>query len=111
MGSELYIIAGYNTLLLGLLFAWIGGYLDPLQHQLQDVILGKMGDNRASFGAKSGEEMLADLLALSTGLMSQRVVEDKNITDVQDGAAKEVGGAVGKGGIGQGIGDTLSKGL
>ena len=33
--------------------AWVGGYLDPLQHSLQDMILGKMGDNRASYGVKS----------------------------------------------------------
>lgn len=52
MGYEIPIIAGYTTLLLVLFTAWVGGYLDPLQHQLQDLILGKMGDNRASFGVK-----------------------------------------------------------
>lgn len=52
MGYETTIIAGYTTFLLVIFAAWIGGYLDPLQHQLQDVILGKMGDNRASYGLK-----------------------------------------------------------
>ena len=43
--------------------------------------------------------------------MSSRVVDDKNVTGAQDEAAKNVGGQVGKGGAGQGVGDTLSKGL
>lgn len=43
--------------------------------------------------------------------MSQRVVEDKNVTAVQDGVSQGVGGVVGKGGIAEDIGNTLSKGL
>ncbi|MDI1488267.1 MAG: hypothetical protein OHK93_007541 [Ramalina farinacea] len=97
MGYEISIIAGYTTFLLVVFTAWVGGYLDPLQHSLQDIILGKMGDNRVSYGAKS--------------LMSQRVVEDKNVTAVQDGVSQGVGGVVGKGGIAEDIGNTLSKGL
>ena len=53
MGYEISIIAGYTTFLLVVFTAWVGGYLDPLQHSLQDIILGKMGDNRVSYGAKS----------------------------------------------------------
>ena len=52
MGYEIPILVGYNTLLLVLAAAWIGGYLDPYQRTLQDLVLGKMGDNRASFGVK-----------------------------------------------------------
>lgn len=43
--------------------------------------------------------------------MSQRVTDDKNANAVQDSAAQSVGGQVGKGGAGQGVGDTVSKGL
>ena len=53
MGYEIPIIAAYTTFLLVACAAWVGGYLDPLQHSLQDVLLGKMGDNRASYGVKS----------------------------------------------------------
>lgn len=43
--------------------------------------------------------------------MSNRVVEEENANAIQDGLSKNVGGLVGKGGVGEGIGDTLSKGL
>ena len=53
MGYELQITAAYTTLLLVLAAAWVGGYLDGAQHTAQDLILGKMGENRASYGIKS----------------------------------------------------------
>lgn len=53
MGYEIPILIFYNTLLAVLGAAWVGGYLDPYQRMAQDLILGKMGDNRASFGVKS----------------------------------------------------------
>ena len=53
MGYEIPIIAGYTTLLLVLGAAWVGGYLDSYQHAAQDFVLGKAGENRASFGIKS----------------------------------------------------------
>ena len=59
MGYEISIIAGYTTFLLVVFTAWVGGYLDPLQHSLQDIILGKMGDNRVSYGAKSKSPSVA----------------------------------------------------
>ena len=48
---------------------------------------------------------------VSSGLMGQRVTDDKDVNAAQDSAAQGVGGQVGKGGVGQGVGDTLSKGL
>lgn len=60
MGYEISIIAGYTTFLLVVFTAWVGGYLDPLQHSLQDIILGKMGDNRVSYGAKSKSQGLSN---------------------------------------------------
>lgn len=53
MGYEIPIIAGYTTLLAVLAAAWVGGYLDPYQHAAQDFVLGKTGENRASYGIKS----------------------------------------------------------
>lgn len=51
------------------------------------------------------------MLIYVEGLMSQRITDDKNANAAQDQAAQNVGGQVGKGGVGQGVGDTLSKGL
>jgi len=53
MGNELPIIIAYTTFLLVLTAAWVGGYLDKYQHALQDLALGRMGENRASYGVKS----------------------------------------------------------
>ena len=44
-------------------------------------------------------------------MMSNRVVEEENTNALQDGVSQNVGGLVGKGGVGEGIGNTLSKGL
>ena len=38
-------------------------------------------------------------------------MEDENANAVQDNVGKGAGDVVGKGGIGEGIGDTLSKGM
>ncbi len=53
MGNELPIIIAYTSFLLVLTAAWVGGYLDKYQHALQDLALGRMGENRASYGVKS----------------------------------------------------------
>ena len=37
--------------------------------------------------------------------------DDKDVNELQDRVGGDVGGQVGKGGVGQGVGDTLSKGL
>lgn len=44
-------------------------------------------------------------------LTGQKVTEDKELSDLQDQVGENAGGLVGKGGIGEGIGSTLSKGL
>ena len=122
MGYEITIIASYTTFFLVIVAAWVGGYLDGLQHSLQDVLLGKMGDNRASYGVKCTHHSISRshssrqyerllIYGNSTALMSNRVVNDPNANAVQDGLGKDIGGLVGKGGIGESIGDTLSKGL
>jgi hypothetical protein len=36
-----------------LLAAWVSGYLDPYQKQLQEILLDYMGENKVSYGLKS----------------------------------------------------------
>lgn len=63
MGNEAFIIAAYTSLLAILFTAWVGGYLDGLQHQLQDVLLGGLGDNRASYGIKGNTGIISYLIS------------------------------------------------
>ena len=53
MGNELLLIIGFTTFSLVVTMAWVGGYLDKYQHTLQDILLDKTGENRASYGLKS----------------------------------------------------------
>lgn len=53
MGNELLLTVGFTLLSLFVTAAWVGGYLDPYQKMLQNLMLDKMGDNRASYGIKS----------------------------------------------------------
>lgn len=48
------------------------------------------------------------LLAALTG---QRVTDDKDVNKAQDDIGSTAGGLVGKGGLGEGAGDAVSKGL
>jgi hypothetical protein len=36
-----------------LLVAWVTGYLDPYQKQLQELLLNYMGETKVSYGLKS----------------------------------------------------------
>lgn len=36
-----------------LLAAWVAGYLDPYQKQLQEIILKYLGETKVSYGLKS----------------------------------------------------------
>lgn len=53
MGNELLLIIGFTIFSLVVTTAWVGGYLDKYQHTLQDILLDKTGENRASYGLKS----------------------------------------------------------
>ena len=44
-------------------------------------------------------------------LTGQRVTEDEDVNKLQDEVGKGAGSVVGKGGIGEGVGNALSKGL
>lgn len=46
-----------------LLAAWVAGYLDPYQKQLQELLLDYMGETKVSYGLKS--------------MLSQREKEEK----------------------------------
>ncbi|KAL2041332.1 hypothetical protein N7G274_005714 [Stereocaulon virgatum] len=98
MGYELHIIIAFTILSLVVGAAWVGGYLDTYQSKAQEVVLDKMGENKASYGLKSA-------------ITGQRVTENEDANKLQDEVGNDAGGTIGKGGIGEGIGDTLSKGL
>ncbi|MCJ1446945.1 MAG: hypothetical protein MMC23_007453 [Stictis urceolatum] len=78
--------------------AWILGYLDRYQKKAQNAALGAMGDTRLSYGLKST-------------IKSQEVTDDKDLNYLQGEVADNAGGIVGKGGVGEDIGETVSKSL
>ena len=87
---------------------------------LQDIILDKGGENRASYGLKSASLKIQKMALTITHLLTFLIViaaltgqktGDEDLDAVQDGVGSGVGGLVGKGGIGEDIGSTLSKGL
>lgn len=43
----------FLTLQVVLLAAWVSGYLDPYQKQLQELLLDYMGETKVSYGLKS----------------------------------------------------------
>ena len=53
MGYELHIIIAFTLLSLVVGAAWVGGYLDQYQSKAQEILLDKMGENKASYGLKS----------------------------------------------------------
>ncbi len=54
----------------------------------------------------------ADKVGYVSGAVSgQRVSDNKDVNKAQDDVGGAAGGAMGKGGVGQAGGDTLSKGL
>ncbi|KAK0515748.1 hypothetical protein JMJ35_001782 [Cladonia borealis] len=98
MGYELHIIIAFTLLSLVVGAAWVGGYLDPYQSKAQELLLDKMGENKASYGLKST-------------ITGQHITDDEDVNKVQDEVGKDAGGVVGKGGIGEDVGNALSKGL
>jgi hypothetical protein len=50
-----------------LLVAWVTGYLDPYQKQLQELLLNYMGETKVSYGLKSiyiKEKKIRNILTL-----------------------------------------------
>ncbi|KAN0071146.1 hypothetical protein V8E54_010577 [Elaphomyces granulatus] len=81
-----------------LVAAWIAGYLDPYQRQLQEYVLDKMGETKQMF-----EEGVSD--------NKIHVVEDKNVNAIQDNVGNQAGGLFGKGGVAHGIGGTVGRNI
>ncbi|KAJ5329895.1 hypothetical protein N7452_010285 [Penicillium brevicompactum] len=88
----------FSVLQLVLLAAWVSGYLDPYQKKLQEIILDTMGETKVSYGLKMS-------------LTGKKLTEDQNLSKIQDQLGNQLGGVFGKGGLGEGIGSVLSKGL
>ncbi|KAJ5720576.1 uncharacterized protein N7483_008510, partial [Penicillium malachiteum] len=84
-----------QTILLG---AWVSGSLDPYQKKLQEIILDTMGETKVSYGLKNR-------------LTAKKLTEDENLSKIQDQLGNQLGGILGKGGLGEGLGSVLSKGL
>ncbi|KAJ5856557.1 uncharacterized protein N7529_010501 [Penicillium soppii] len=80
------------------LAAWVSGYLDPYQKQLQELLLDYMGETKVSYGLKRS-------------LTGKKLTEDQNLSKIQDQLGDQLGGMFGKGGLGEGLGSVLSKGL
>ncbi|CAI7576076.1 unnamed protein product [Penicillium viridicatum] len=85
----------FQIILLG---AWVAGYLDPYQKQLQELLLDYMGETKVSYGLKKS-------------LTGKKLTEDQNLSKIQDQLGNQLGGLFGKGGLGEGFGSVLSKGL
>ncbi|OQE46039.1 hypothetical protein PENCOP_c001G00417 [Penicillium coprophilum] len=85
----------FQVILLG---AWVAGYLDPYQKQLQELLLDYMGETKVSYGLKKS-------------LTGKKLTEDQNLSKIQDQLGNQLGGVFGKGGLGEGFGSVLSKGL
>ncbi|KAJ5388100.1 hypothetical protein N7509_010641 [Penicillium cosmopolitanum] len=81
-----------------LVAAWVSGTLDPYQKRLQEILLDQMGETKVSFGLKKS-------------LTAKKLIEDENLSKIQDQLGNQLGGIFGKGGMGQGFGSVLSKGL
>ncbi|KAJ5164061.1 uncharacterized protein N7500_005891 [Penicillium coprophilum] len=92
---SLLFFLSFQVILLG---AWVAGYLDPYQKQLQELLLDYMGETKVSYGLKKS-------------LTGKKLTEDQNLSKIQDQLGNQLGGVFGKGGLGEGLGSVLSKGL
>lgn len=111
----------YLFLQLALFAAWISGALDPCQKQLQEVILGYMGETKVSYGLKSklhfqlfafaSRESGVDNFDSIESLTGKKLTEEENLRKIQDQLGNQLGGIFGKGGLDEGLGSVLSKGL
>jgi hypothetical protein len=114
MPSATTVTVAYAVLTILVVGAWIAGYLDRYQKMAQNVLLGAMGDNRMSYGLKSKLQTITlDFSTETTAgtIKQQEISNDEDFKDLQNTVADTAGGIVGTGGIGESIGNTVSKGL
>ncbi|KAI9880969.1 MAG: hypothetical protein M1830_009463 [Pleopsidium flavum] len=71
-------------------------YYDSYMPWVEDKYLQWFGENKTSYTAKEQ-------------LKSTKITGDKNVDALQDGIAESVGGQFGKGGLGEGVGNLVSK--
>ncbi|KAJ5679229.1 hypothetical protein N7462_007473 [Penicillium macrosclerotiorum] len=88
----------YLALQVLLFGAWVSGTLDPYQKKCQEIILDAMGETKVSYGLKKS-------------LTGKKLTEDQNLSKIQDQMGNQLGGLFGKGGLGEGLGSAVSKGL
>lgn len=50
-------------------------------------------------------------MAMTESLTGKKLTEDQNLSKIQDQLGSQLGGMFGKGGVGEGLGSVLSKGL
>lgn len=111
--------------------AWVSGTLDPYQKKFQEIILEAMGETKVSYGLKSvyipGQQREHAFVAITIetwkanrvanvdvyleSLTGKKLIEDENFSKIQDALSNQIGGVFGKGGLGDGLGTMLSKGL
>lgn len=108
----------FLALQLVLFGAWVSGYLDPYQKKLQEIILDCMGETKVSYGLKSKWTATQPYLTLPSltpllieSLTAKKLTEDQNLRKIQDQLGSQLGGVFGKGGIGEGLGSIVGKGL
>jgi len=88
----------WTAFVLVVLGAWVSGTLDPYQKKAQEIVLGMMGETKVSYGLKKS-------------LAGKKLIEDKNLSNIQDQIGGGVGGLFGKGGAAESVGAGLSKRL
>lgn len=50
-------------------------------------------------------------MTMTESLTGKKLTEDQNLSKIQDQLGSQLGGMFGKGGVGEGLGSVLSKGL
>lgn len=106
----------FLTFQVTLLAAWVTGYLDPYQKQLQELLLDYMGETKVSYGLKSiyikeRKDKQVYWPKFTESLTGKKLTEDQNLGKIQDQLGNQLGDMFGKGGLGEGLGSVLSKGL
>ncbi|KAG5289681.1 hypothetical protein I7I48_09079 [Histoplasma ohiense] len=88
----------YGALAFIVLAAWVSGSLDPYQKRLQEAALALMGETKASYGLKKS-------------LTGKKLVEEENLSKIQNRLGKDLGGLFAAGGPGSGLGTSVGKSL
>ncbi|PGH09310.1 hypothetical protein GX51_00752 [Blastomyces parvus] len=91
-------LLGYGSLALIILVAWVSGSLDPYQKWLQEIVLAMVGETKVSYGLKKS-------------LTGKKLIEEENLTMIQNKLGNDIGGLFAKGAPGSGLGAAVGKAL